>query len=91
MTASFSKRRVVLSTASAALLVLGWFWVIANVTARQAAWWNSLWLIVAVFASGAVLGFEGRRGMPWLGRSVLLWAFPILNSLSTLIFVILAT
>jgi hypothetical protein len=91
MTASVSPRCVALSAASGALLGFGWFWVVANFSARQGAWWNSLWLIIAVFASGAGLGFASRLGLPWFGRGVLLWVFPILNSLSMLIFVILAT
>lgn len=87
---SYSKRCLALSAASVGALAFGWFWVAANFSAREAAWWNSLWTICGIFAIGTVSGLESRRGMPWLGRGTVLWVFPALNALSLLMFVELA-
>jgi hypothetical protein len=77
-------RRLRLAAASAVLTVLAWLWLAVSFTAREEAWWNSIYLFVAAFAASTVLASFDIRST--LGRAPLLVALASLGFVSVFAF-----
>jgi len=41
----------------------GILWFVVCFTAKEAKWWNSLWLFLLIFASSISLGIIGRKSI----------------------------
>jgi hypothetical protein len=55
-----------------ALTFVGWAWFAVCFTARAAAWWNSLSLVLTVFVVAVLFALRGIRS--WIGIAALILA-----------------
>src|SRR5437899_1024646 len=65
MTTSFTstKRPWIFGVAALGLTVLSWFWFVVCFTARDAAWWNSLYFFATIYSVAAIVAFLGIRSV----------------------------
>lgn len=55
----WSRERI--TTLATVVFACGWFWFGAAFTARESAWWTSLWVGIAIFAAATAMAARGER------------------------------
>jgi hypothetical protein len=81
---SSSSRQWSLGATALGLTFAGWLWFAVCFTARAAAWWNSLWLFVTLYAVAILLAFRGLKS--WLSILALVLAALSLAFISLFLF-----
>jgi len=60
---SLSQKKRTFGLASIILSLTGLIWFLICFTAKEAKWWNSLWIFFLIFALSISLGVFGRNSM----------------------------
>ncbi len=56
-----SQGQKVYGSASVISAIAGLMWFVVCFSAKEAKWWNSLWLFLLIFIASVLLGVVGRR------------------------------